>query len=235
MTTQDSTKNHLKDEIEFLRELYVRIGIDPEDPENNRNTSEDSKNNHNRYIDNGAKAVLKRAMSGEPRHSYKTREFLPPIGEKSLWEEKHIWIPVACLSIFYPQSISKAKQRKNFGHSCWLLQQEIQHDSPDAKGVARRFRALLDTPLEDIQAPLASLVRQMKQKKFKKTVIDYPKLIEDLCRWEYPEKNIQDNWARAFWGASNIDEESPKSLVEDSESAFAKIWNNPEDAAYNDL
>lgn len=221
-TTQGPTRNRPENEIKFLKALYARIKINPEQPEQDKPQN----------TDNGAKAVLKRAISGEPSYIRKTYEFLPVTGEKSLWKEKKIWIPVACLSVFYPQPISEAEQRQDFGYSCWLLQKEVQRNSPDSKGIARRFRALLDISLEDIQTPLTSFIRQMKAKKI---AIDYPKLLGDLCQWENPNQYIQDNWARTFWGASNTDEESPKSLEEDSESPFSKIWNNPEDAAYDDL
>lgn len=187
-TTQSPTRNRLEREIQFLKALYARIGINPEQ----------SEQDYGRNTDNGAKAVLKRAMSGEPSYIRKTYEFLPFTGEKSQWKEKHIWIPIACLSVFYPQSISEAEQRRDFGYSCWLLQKEIQRNSPESKGIARRFRALLDISPEDIQTPLTALVRQMKTKKI---MIDYPKLLGDLRQWEQPKQYIQDNWARTFWGA----------------------------------
>jgi CRISPR system Cascade subunit CasB len=200
-TIQDTPRNQPEREIRFLQELYARLKIKLEEKDRQQPT------------DSGAKAVFKRAMSGEPNHIWKTYEFLPYIGEKSEWKEKHIWIPVACLSVFYPQPISEVKQRRDFGYSCWSLQKEIQRGSPDAKGVARRFRALLDTSLEDIQTPLTALVRQMKAKE---VAIDYPQLLADLRQWEHPNQYIQDRWARAFWGA-------PLSLSNEAEPATDDI------------
>jgi CRISPR type I-E-associated protein CasB/Cse2 len=57
---------------------------------------------------------------------------------------------------------------------------------------------LLDTSLDNLRSPLAALVRLIKTKSI---AINYPKLIADLAGWEHPDQYVQDNWARAFWGA----------------------------------
>jgi len=195
ISDQAQPNHRLDKERRFIMELYDRLGISFDEQGNEKGTS-----------DRGAKASFKRALSGEPTHVLKIYEFLPYIVETSEWREKKIWIPVACLSVFYPQLNSE--QYKNFGYSCWLLQKEIQRDSPDAKGISRRFRALLDIALEDLQTPLTALVRQMKSKGI---AINYPQLLADLRQWEHPNQYIQDRWARAFWGApsGSADEAEP--------------------------
>ncbi len=203
MSTVTTATNKLEYEIKFLSSLYKRLGL--------TNTGEEEKNKQ--LVDNGGKAVLRRAMSGEAKHVTDTRQFLPYMGEKSKWQETHIWIPVACLSIYYPQPIVKSERPHNFGFSCFLLQQEIQRSNPDAKGVSRRFKSLLDISLDDIQTPLNALVRQIKQMKIKRKenefVIDYPKLLSDLCQWDHADRYVQDEWARSFWGAAPKDDEVP--------------------------
>lgn len=198
-TTQTTPK---LDEVKFLRSLYKRLGI----------TDAGEKEMDEKLINNGGIAIVKRAMSGEPRHITDAREFLPYMGEESRWKEIHIWIPVTSLSVYYPQPIMRSERPNNFGFSCFLLQQEIQRGNPAAKGISRRFKALLDTSLEDMQTPLNALVRQIKQMKIKRQenefVIDYPKLLADLQKWDYPDRYIQDQWARTFWGAVSKTEES---------------------------
>lgn len=148
--------------------------------------------------DNGAKADFKRALSGEPGHLRKVYPFvLPYMANKSEWEQTHIWIPVACLSIFYPQPMREADKQRNFGHSCRKLASQT-----NSEGAERRFRTLLDLTLTDMMSPLTALVRQMKSKE---VAIDYPQLIADLCRWSHPDQFIQDRWARTFWQASDLD------------------------------
>jgi CRISPR system Cascade subunit CasB len=179
--------------------------------------------------DNGAKAALKRALSDEERHIRNTYSIiLPHIPDIKEYQQK-TWIFVACLSVYYPQVLDR-EDHKNFGYSCRGLAQ-----ANNSEGTERRFRALLDTTTEDLQSPLTSLVRQIKSKDIR---LDYPQLLSDLCRWDYPDQyvQIQDRWARTFWGASSTDDQQMVlSATQLSEPAFAQIWNNPEDAAYDNL
>lgn len=147
--------------------------------------------------DTGAKAELKRALSGEERHIRNTYALvLPYLGEDEKWQQD-IWILVAALSAYYPQDIRS--EPRNFGSSCRGLD-----SSNDSGGVDRRFRALLDTSLTDIRSPLTNLVRQMKSKGVR---VDYPQLLVDLMQWEHSNQYIQDRWARTFWGAIAPDHE----------------------------
>lgn len=142
--------------------------------------------------DNGAKATLKRALTGEVRHLRAVYPLvLPYLGGIEYNQDE--WIFVACLFAYYPQSLED--NRRNFGDSARGLASATQSEGAD-----RRFRALLDTSLEDLRSPLGAMVRLMKSKG---VAINYPKLIVDLCRWEHPDQYVQDQWARAFWGASS--------------------------------
>lgn len=142
--------------------------------------------------DNGAKAALKRALSGEPRHLRDVYSLVLPYLEGiSEWQQDN-WLFVASLSAYYPQSI-KDNQR-DFGYSCRQLA-----NKSESEGTERRFKALLDTASADLHPPIAALVRQIKSKEVS---VDYPKLIADLCRWDHPDQYIQDHWARTFWVAT---------------------------------
>jgi CRISPR system Cascade subunit CasB len=139
--------------------------------------------------DNGAKASLKRVLTGEPRHIRTVYSIvLPYLGgiEYNLDE----WIFVAALLAYYPQKLDRTPS-KNFGSSASGLA-----SATNSEGADRRFRALLDTSLEDIRSPLSALIRQMKTKDI---TIDYPQLIVDLCGWDHPDQYVQDKWARSFW------------------------------------
>ena len=163
--------------------------------------------------DTGAKADLKRALSGEERHIRNTYSLvLPYLGDVQEWQQD-VWILIAALSAYYPQEI-RAEQR-NFGASCRGL-----GISNDSGGADRRFRALLDTSLTDIRSPLTNLVRQMKSKGIR---VDYSQLLVDLLQWEHPSQyiNIQDKWARSFWGAVSLDPEpTPSPSSEGSKSGI---------------
>lgn len=149
-------------------------------------------------FDNGAKATLKRALTGEPRH----RRAAYPLVLRYLSESEETytleqWLLVTCLLAYYPQDIDP-ENKNTFGHSARRL---ITDDS--SGGPERRFRALLDTASEDLRSPLTTMVRLMKSKKLP---INYPQLLVDLCRWDHPDQYIQDKWARAFWNAPRTDD-----------------------------
>ncbi len=179
MSTAITKTNKLDREVQFLKLVHDRI-----------------KN------DSGAKAGFKRALSGEPEHIRKIYPFvLAFLGGVSEWEQEHVWIPVACLSVYYPQDICEDGQRRNFGQSGQGLVK-----ATTSEGADRRFRTLLDLSLEDLNSPLTALIRQMKSRGI---AIDYPQLLSDLRQWEHPDRYIQDQWARTFWGAVSKAEEAP--------------------------
>lgn len=184
MTTSPAPlRNRLERETKFLQAISDRI-----------------KN------DTGAKATLKRALSGEHHHLRKvypfTLRYLNDIHER----QQDLWIFVACLFAYHDQDSEPVP--RSFAQSCLDL-----HNCSESKGPERRFRSLLDTDLVDIQSPITALVRQIKSKRDKKIGIHssiqqcqigihYPQLIADLCFWDHPDQFVQDDWARTFWRAT---------------------------------
>jgi CRISPR system Cascade subunit CasB len=139
--------------------------------------------------DSGARATLKRALSGEEHHIRRTYPFLLPYLEGISEWQQDIWIFVACLDIYQDQE--KEPAPRNFAQSCLDLQNKVPSQGPE-----RRFRTLLDTALVDIQSPITALVRQFKSQEVR---VYYPQLILDLCNWDHPDQFVQDRWARTFW------------------------------------
>jgi CRISPR system Cascade subunit CasB len=188
MTIKNPAKPPLADQRKYLKRLYARVADN-----------------------NGAKAAFKRAMSGEPEHYRKIYEFvMPAIGHLAKWEQDYVWMPVACWAIFYPQPIADEEgkvSRDNFGHSCQRLAA-----GKESKGTERRFRALLDTSLEDLRSPLTALVRQMK---VAGVTINYPQLLADLRQWEHSSQYVQDRWAKDFWRVPSTPEETSTETAPD--------------------
>lgn len=159
------------------------------------------------HNDSGAKANLKRALTGEPRHRRAVYSLI--LRDLSETEEKYNldqWLLVTCLLAYYPQDID-IENKLTFGTSARQLINDNGSGGPE-----RRFRALLDTSLEDLPSPLTAMVRLMKSKKI---AINYPQLLVDLCRWDHPDQYIQDKWARAFWKAPNPATETDKEVSND--------------------
>lgn len=210
-TMANISENKIADEIIFLESLKKRLGVKV------KQEQEEDEDEQKLKEDRAGQAILKRAMSGEPEHVRKVHEFMPKnIRNLSTWEEDRIWIPVACLFVYYPQNINRVRdpKKRNFGRSCWNLALDIDRTG-QSKGTPRRFKALLDTSLVDIRSPLNNLVRQMKSRGIP---IDYPQLLIDLQQWEHPKQYIQDNWARTYWGAAPPNTEDPiEESIEPSE------------------
>jgi CRISPR system Cascade subunit CasB len=158
--------------------------------------------------DNGTKATLKRALTGEKRHLRAVYPILLRYLDGIKYHQDE-WIFVACLFASDSEQTLEREERSNFGKSVRGLA-----GNTDSKGPERRFKALLDTPLEDLHSPIAALVRLMKTKGI---AIDYPQLIVDLRQWEHPDQYVQDQWARAFWGAPPPDVNQETEMAEADE------------------
>ena len=65
--------------------------------------------------DSGAKATLKRALSGEEYHKRRTYPFLLPYLEGISEWQQDIWIFVACLDVYHDQD--KEPAPRNFAQS----------------------------------------------------------------------------------------------------------------------
>jgi CRISPR system Cascade subunit CasB len=147
--------------------------------------------------DSGAKADLKRALTGEPRHQRAAYPIvLRYLSEKEAQYNLDQWLWVTGFLAYYEQPINP-ENKTTFGDSARRLKDDNSSGGPE-----RRFRALLETSIEDLRSPLTSMVRLMKSKKI---AINYPQLVVDLCRWNHPDQYIQDKWARAFWNAPKPD------------------------------
>ncbi len=155
--------------------------------------------------DTGVKAAFKRALSGERHHLRKVYPFVLPYLEGIHGQQQEIWIFVACLAVYHDQDAAGkgARAEYSFARSCWDL-----HSAGKSKGPERRFKALLETDLANIQSPIAALVRLIKNHDERKIWVDYPKLIQDLCRWDHPDQRVQDRWAMDFWRGSGSGEKS---------------------------
>jgi CRISPR system Cascade subunit CasB len=65
------------------------------------------------------------------------------------------------------------------------------------EAVERRFVALLNAHPEDLDKHLRHAVSLLKAHEIP---VDWLRLLGDLRGWGNPERYVQRNWARAFWG-----------------------------------
>jgi CRISPR type I-E-associated protein CasB/Cse2 len=73
-----------------------------------------------------------------------------------------------------------------------------------------------------LRSPLLALAQQIKSKDAEikaanklSSTINYAQLITDLHTWDHSKQFVQDNWARAFWGAPPKPPEEVEALADD--------------------
>ncbi|MCC7536680.1 MAG: type I-E CRISPR-associated protein Cse2/CasB [Deltaproteobacteria bacterium] len=84
-------------------------------------------------------------------------------------------------------------------------------DGTDNPSIRARFVALLDAHPEDAGEHVrhaASLARA------KEVALDWEQLLRDLLSLRHPDRWVQRQWARDFWGRTSTDEGSTPSLAE---------------------
>lgn len=97
----------------------------------------------------------------------------------------------------------------NLGHSMALLRSKTGSEALD-----RRMTVLLDADFDD--SPSGALQPGELGFRLRQTVkllashdigVDWRRLLEDLLSWSHPERWVQKNWARAYFGRTAEDDE----------------------------
>jgi CRISPR system Cascade subunit CasB len=76
----------------------------------------------------------------------------------------------------------------------------------DDTAIERRFTALLAAHPDDLDGYLRQAVSFLRSKE---VPVDWHQLLTDVMAWGHPDRYVQQQWARAFWGRS--EEKSNKS------------------------
>lgn len=138
-----------------------------------------------------ARATLRRSLYGGDRYAIDQQIILRPrIPQDVPTYDRPTWQFCACLFAQFPQE-TVWHEGVSFGESCRWLEEKTT-----SNGVDRRFRQLLTLPPEDLDAPLRHLFGWVAREGVQ---IDYPKLLQDLCRWGHSSRYVQDRWAQDFW------------------------------------
>ncbi|NLG51543.1 MAG: type I-E CRISPR-associated protein Cse2/CasB [Chloroflexi bacterium] len=75
--------------------------------------------------------------------------------------------------------------------------------SEENPAIERRFTALLAAHSDDLAGYLRQAVSLLKSKE---VPIDWSQLMADIQRWNHPARIVQKEWARAFWGRANAEQ-----------------------------
>lgn len=96
------------------------------------------------------------------------------------------------LATLYPLADSGGTE--NFGASLRRARDPKNH-----KGLDRRIEILLDSDITQLPFRLRQAVRFLKSNR---ASVNWQQLLEDLLRWNYSNRAVQKQWARAYFGIS---------------------------------
>lgn len=105
------------------------------------------------------------------------------------WEES-IYYMIASFFAFHPL-------RGGYGNVGDVFY-EIKRKSGNSESIEQRFVALLNCNFEDLHMHLRHAISLAKSKDI---AIDWSTLMKDLKYWNNPERFVQKNWAKSFWGS----------------------------------
>lgn len=137
----------------------------------------------------GALAALRRGLGRPPGTAVEMFRYVEP------------WLPAGCsraqeaayyliASLFALHPI--AAPSGNMGNH--LLQAAV---SGGEDALERRFTALLAAHSDDLPHYLRQAISFLKSKEIP---VNWEQLLRDVLNWDHPERFVQKNWARAFWG-----------------------------------
>lgn len=144
--------------------------------------------------DRRALAELRRSLvSGNEMLA--ARHVLPWLGPDHGLRIEYAAFLVAGLFALHPKNLAT----RNFGHSMERLWRE-QERRPS---IEQRFVALLNAHVEDLLYYMRQAIDLMRGSEIP---VGWARLYRDICNWDHPDRYVQRNWARAFWGSSAEDQ-----------------------------
>lgn len=146
--------------------------------------------------DRGALAALRRGL-GQPPGTVADmyRYVVPwvPDGAKP-WQEASRY-QIAALFAYHPEPGGTGNMGNHFSRA--------RDPSGDDTAVERRFTALLAAHPEDVDFYLRQAISFLRSKD---VPVNWHQLFFDLRGWGHPDRYVQQQWARAFWGRAAREE-----------------------------
>lgn len=145
----------------------------------------------------GPRAVLKRALRGDPAFAVAAMKFIAPFHPRPGWDEDAFLI-VGGLYAIHPMNWTPTQEKPrtgDFGHSMAIFASQNYGGGPD-----RRFARLIDVGVRSsgdvLRGLLFSMVMLIKKDR---VPIDYAQLLHDLRHWESSDRWVQRGWARSYY------------------------------------
>lgn len=162
--------------------------------------------------DRAALARLKRCAGRSLAESLEALPLLYQLGRAGIPDHsEELFFLVATLFPFAPshaRSTEPSEGRQDFGRTLrWLA----ERPKVNAEGVDRRVTVLLDADRDELPFRLRQAVRMLAQHE---PSIDWRLLLRHLHAWESPNRWVQKQWARSYFGlAGEPAAETPETQI----------------------
>lgn len=148
--------------------------------------------------DRGALAALRRGLGQPPGSMAEMYRYVVPHLPKGRNQELACYL-IAPLFALHP----KPGGMGNFG----AQMRQCDPDGKNSDALERRFTALLSAHPDDLPGYLRQAVSFLKSKEIP---INWNELFWDLQNWDDEDRNVQKQWANAFWRRVQVVEEAAK-------------------------
>lgn len=100
-------------------------------------------------------------------------------------------------AIYLAAGLWSLTSRQNKGKSATPFPKAMRRICKKSDSIEKRFTTLLDADMDELGWRLRSAVQLVSSEGI---ALDWPKLLDDLLKWQYRKRPVQIRWARHFWG-----------------------------------
>lgn len=169
--------------------------------------------------DRGALAHLRRGL-GKPLGSVVDMfPYIVPWTHDLFEAQANMYYLVAALFAYHPMNTDNG----NFGDTCLQISHSARskhskaqegeqdkekgkkYDTPENDSLTKHFMALLNAHVDDLDVHLRRMIALAKSNDIP---VNWAQLLDDICKWDHPERYIQRRWANAYWKGYDIEHES---------------------------
>ena len=136
--------------------------------------------------DRGALAALRRGLGQPPGTVADMYRYVVP------WlpdDSEAAYYLIAALFAYHPDAGGTGNMGRHFART--------RDPQGDNTAIERRFTALLAAHPDDLDFYLRQAVSFLKSKE---VPVYWHQLLSDVLAWDHPDRYVQQQWARAFWG-----------------------------------
>ena len=155
----------------------------------------------------GALAALRRGLGEPPGTVAAMYPYVVPWlpAEPGRWRETAYYI-VAALFASHPAPGGTGNLGTAFRRAC---------AGEEDEATERRFTVLLAAHADDLPGHLRQAVGLLRSREIP---IEWSQLMADIQRWDHPARIVQKEWARAFWGRAQEEQNPAEAQHQDEEA-----------------